>query len=247
MICFLTSSPCLEGEDGLNPANGFVEEVRKTVRKPCEALFVCSNPDDYLRTDRFAQAVSDSFADSGIEFASFVVLDRRNANLSAELIQKANLIILAGGHVPTQNRFFQEIRLRELLQNYDGVLIGISAGTMNCADLVYAQPELDGEGVLNDDKRFLPGLGITKIMVLPHYQETKDAVLDELRLFEDITYPDSADRRFYALVDGSYIMCRDGREELRGESYLIADGSVDIICHENESVLLPFSLYQRIH
>ncbi|MGM9680204.1 MAG: Type 1 glutamine amidotransferase-like domain-containing protein [Eubacteriales bacterium] len=239
MICFLTGSPCLEGIAKLNPANGFVEEVRKTVGKPCEVLFVCSNPDDYLRTDGFAKAVSDSFADSGIEFASFVVLDRRNANLSAELIQKSNLIILAGGHVPTQNRFFQEIRLRELLQNYDGVLIGISAGTMNCADTVYAQPELDGEAVSKEYKRFLPGLGLTQTMVLPHYQATKDAVLDGLRLFEDITYRDSVGRRFYALIDGSYILCKDGREELRGEAYLIADGSIEIINHENETLLLP--------
>ncbi|MGM9636391.1 MAG: Type 1 glutamine amidotransferase-like domain-containing protein, partial [Eubacteriales bacterium] len=214
-------------------------ELRKTVKQPCDVLFVCSDPDDYLQTDRFAKSISDSFAASGIAFASLVVLDHRNANLASERIQQANLIILAGGHVPTQNRFFQEIRLHKLLQNYDGVLIGISVGTMNSADIVYAQPELDGEAVSEDYKRFLPGLGITRNMVLPHYQATKDAVLDGLRLFEDVTYPDSVGRRFYALVDGSYILGIDGREELRGEAYLINDGNIEIICHENETVLLP--------
>ena len=47
-----------------------------------------------------------------------------------------DLIILAGGHVPTQNRYFQEINLKSLLKNYQGVILGISAGTMNSAETV---------------------------------------------------------------------------------------------------------------
>lgn len=40
-------------------------------------------------------------------------------------------------------------------------------------------------------------------MILPHYQDIKDDILDGKRLFEDITYPDSYDKEFYALTDGS--------------------------------------------
>ena len=45
-------------------------------------------------------------------------------------------------------------------------------------------------------------------------------------LFEDITYPDSMGREFFALVDGSYVLIHDGEEELCGEAYLIKDGTV---------------------
>ncbi len=41
--------------------------------------------------------------------------------------------------------FFQEIDLRKELRNWDGVLVGVSAGTMNCEELVYAPPEEEGE------------------------------------------------------------------------------------------------------
>ncbi|MCI8807833.1 MAG: hypothetical protein HFF21_06835 [Oscillospiraceae bacterium] len=66
----------------------------------------------------------------------------------------------------------------------------------------------------------------------------KDNVLDGLRLYEDITYADSAGRRFYVLVDGSYLLGKDGGEELRGEAYLIENGALTQICRENERITL---------
>ena len=66
-------------------------------------------------------------------------------------------------------------------------------------------------------------------MIIPHYQETKDRILDGKRLFEDITYPDSLGREFYVLRDGSYIYSRDGEEEILGEAWKIADGKLEKI------------------
>ena len=131
--------------------------------------------------------------------------------------------------MPTQNAFFQEIGLKECMKKYRGVVMGISAGTMNCARLVYAQPELAGESTDPHYRRFIPGLGLTEKMIIPHYQETKDRILDGKRLFEDITYPDSLGREFYVLPDGSYIYSRDGEEEILGEAWRIADGKLEKI------------------
>ena len=51
--------------------------------------------------------------------------------MAAELVKAADLIILAGGPTLAQNRFFQEVRLREAMADFGGVVLGISAGTMN--------------------------------------------------------------------------------------------------------------------
>lgn len=238
MTCFLTSSPCLWGESELCAANGFVEELRKAAAWPCAALFICSSPDEYARTERFAGEMRDIFQRSGFYFSGFEILDRRNEAQAASLLEKAELVFLAGGHVPTQNRFFAEIGLRELMKGYEGVVIGISAGTMNSAELVYAQPELEGEAVSKEYKRFLPGLALTKTMVLPHYQLVKDDVLDGLRVFEDVAYPDSMGHCFYALPDGSYLFIKDGKEELRGEAWRIKDGEIEKVCGDNEILAL---------
>ena len=238
MIAFLTSSHNIEGRPDLNPANGFAAELLKAVPHPCRGLAICSDPDNYERTDLFCGSVRKGFEVSGVVFSDYQILDRRNQGQAAELVQNADLIILMGGHVPTQNRFFAEIQLRELLNNYDGVIVGISAGSMNSADVVYAQPELEGEATSPDYQRFLPGLNLTKTMLLPHYQKVRDDVLDGLRLFEDITFADSMGRKFYVLPDGSYLYVRSGREELRGEAWLIEDGVMRKLSEEGDTVVL---------
>lgn len=224
MICFLTSSPCYPDNPALNSANGFADAIITALPNPCKALFVASSPDHPEKIDEFAGHMKHTFTLAGIKFTSYTVLDRRNCSDAALLVQSADLIILAGGHVPTQNRFFNEIDLRSLIRNFDGVIMGISAGTMNSAEIVYAQPEMPGEAVDPDYQKFLPGLGLTNIMICPHYQMVKNDVLDGLHLFEDITYPDSHGHEFYALPDGSYLYIENGLQQLYGEAYLIKDG-----------------------
>lgn len=245
MRYFLTSSLCLPDRPELNPANGLVEELRKVIVRPVRTLFICSDPVNTERTERHSAAIRESFEAAGLAFTAWDILDGRNETAAPALVGSADLIILAGGHVPTQNSFFQRIGLRALLRNWPGILVGISAGTMNSADTVYAQPELPGEAVSPEYQRFLPGLGITDTMVLPHYQMVKDDVLDGLRLFEDVTYPDSAGQSFYALPDGSWLLGADGEEELRGEAYLIRNGELRALTRDGESLTLhraPFHI-----
>ena len=154
------------------------------------------------------------------------------------MVAHSDVILLAGGHVPTQNAFFRELGLRELLADYPGVVMGVSAGSMNAADTVYAQPEEAGEAVDPAYQRFLPGLGLTQVNILPHYNMVRDNVLDGMRLFEDITFRDSFGQRVIVLQDGSYVLQEDGRASLWGESRLIRDGSMEPLCAEGESVLL---------
>ena len=161
--------------------------------------------------------------------------------MAPELIREAGLVILSGGHVPTQHRFMEEIRLRELLRDFDGIVIGSSAGSMNCADTVYSQPELDGEALDPEYKRFFPGLGLTPVQILPHYQEVKDFVLDGLRIFEEIAYPDSMGQCFYVLVDGSYILVTPRETRVFGLSWTIQDGVMRPLCGEGETRLLAGS------
>ena len=229
MICFLTSRMDNPETGALNPANHFTDELRARIPASCRALDICSDPAGWDKMDFYASLTKEMLEKAGFAFERFLTLDGRNESLAAELVRGSDLIILSGGHVPTQNRFFEKIRLRDLLKTFDGIVIGISAGSMNGADPVYAMPEEEGEAVDPAYRRFLPGLGLTKTNLLPHYQEVKDDLLDGLRLFEDIACPDSMGRAFYAIPDGSYLFIGDGREELRGEAYMVKDGIISQI------------------
>lgn len=226
MVVFITSSPYVDGADRaiLNPENGFVNRLREVLPPNPRALFVCSSPEDRDATCRWGADTVSAFSLAGMPFSEYRVLDGYNAWDADALIAVSDLIILAGGHVPTQNAFFREIGMRELLTDFSGVVMGISAGSMNLADTVYVQPEEDGEGVDPDFERFVPGLGLTGVNILPHYQKVKDNILDGMRLFEDITYGDSFGNTFFALPDGSYFYQDDESLLLLGEAYLIRDG-----------------------
>lgn len=236
MICFLTSSPVTPEGEALNPANGFVDALRACLPDPCSVLYICSDPDCWEKTDYYAEVTLRLFEEARFRLKPFTTLDHRNHARAAELIRSADLIILTGGHVPTQNRFFTEIGLRELLRGFDGVLMGISAGSMNSAELVYSQPEEEGEAVDPNYRRFFPGLGLTKQMILPHYQEIKDDVLDGLRVMEDVAYPDSMGREFLIFPDGTWLHIENGRETVRGEAWLLKDGVLTPLCAKEETV-----------
>lgn len=240
MILFLTSSPTgsLDGSrtvDGLDAMNGFVEQLATRWQRRARRLIVVASTDEHVGNDQMAAFFAEALERSGLPCAYMDLWDDRtdDRDLSAY-----DVILLGGGHVPTQNAFFRRIGLKEKLANFKGIIIGISAGTMNAAELVYAQPELPGEAADPNYVRWLPGLGLTELNILPHYQMVRDNRLDGLRLYEDITYPDSVDHGFLAIPDGSYVLVENGRAMLYGEGYLIADGQFMQICQTGESVVL---------
>lgn len=237
MIGFLTSSADIYGRNRLNPANGFVSELKKALPHPCSAVWVCSDPYDFASTDLYGMQMFGFLSDAGISISDYSIVDSRNADDAASLISGAQLVILSGGHVPTQNRFFRRIDLRGILSGFSNVLMSISAGTMNCADTVYSIPELPGEAVDPDYERFLPGLGLTDINVIPHFQYIRTVDLDGQNM-SDIALGDSHGRKFYALNDGSYILLRDGKQELRGEAFLIENGLLTPICRDGQAIFI---------
>lgn len=239
MIAFITSSPFREDVDRpvFSNENGFVDRIAASLLPYPKCLFICSSPDRHDLNCRFGADVFMAFANASIHFSSYQVLDSHNADRAEELVRGSDLIVLAGGHVPTQNDFFQKIGLAGLLRNFPGVVMGISAGSMNCADIVYTQPEEPGESA-PEFARFRPGLGLTKVQILPHYQKVKGDILDGKRLFEDITYADSMGNTFYALPDFSYIVDDGNRAVLYGEGYRLKDGIMTRIARHGEKVTL---------
>ena len=225
-ILFLTSSPFVGKGLPFNSENEFTSRMQRAVQKYNKALFITASPDDEEETDAFAYGIKYTAEISGMTFESYNVLGRRNQNDASKLVKESDFIVLGGGHVPTQKKFFDEIGLKELLNDFEGVIFGISAGSMNSATEVYAQPELEGESVNPDYIRFFPGLGLTNTQLLPHYQYTKDILLDGKKLFEDITYSDSVGHEFIAIPDGSYLYSEDGKEEIMGKYFVIRNGMI---------------------
>lgn len=246
MIGFFTSSPSGPLDNsrpvlGLDAMNRFVDNLKLYWPERARVLMITAFPEDDAANDQMVDFFSDALEEAGLLLETFDLWDHRSDDTSLRLLLSYHLIMLGGGHVPTQNRYFRSIGLRNKMHLYrryrrHGIVMGISAGTMNAADRVYAQPELDGEAVDPDYRRFMRGLGMTKTNILPHYQMVRDSVLDNMRLYEDITFADSFGKRFLVLPDGSYLLSVHGKETVWGEAYEIRDGRMRQIAHENEVV-----------
>lgn len=249
MKIFLTSSHTLGWAGDLNPANGFEEALRTALKRsaqdcerpPINCLMISSYPDDVTITDRMAWEIRECFERARMPFDHFEVLDSRTSRIAASMIRRANFIILCGGHVPTENRFFQRLKLREKLSGFDGVLMGISAGSMNCAEKVYSTPELKGEAKSKRYTKYFDGLGYTDINIIPHYQDSRRSKIDGIPLMSEIVAPDTFNHPVWCLPDGSYFMIEDGMTLLCGKAYKMQNGVEKLVCRDGETKLLTTS------
>lgn len=229
MTVFLTSSPTgpLDNSrhvEGFDAKNHLIDNLKACWKEGSRCLLISAAPAHPGFNDMVQGDMIHALQHNDFSFSHFETWDDRTTDFSREALHSFDAIFLGGGHVPTQNEFFHRIHLRETIRDFPGIILGISAGTMNSSDVVYAQPELPGEAVDPHYTRFLSGLGLIQENILPHYQMTKDFHLDGMRLFEDITYPDSFGKIFLALPDGSYLQIKDGIKEIWGEAYQIKDG-----------------------
>lgn len=243
MVAILASSPTMElcpesPAPALYEKNDFLKLLHEVWPESGRCLMIAAFPDAYGLNDEMTSYYREAVVNSGLPVESFDLWDARHPGLSQDELQNYGVIFLAGGHVPTEHRWFEYIRLRELLDDYDGVVIGTSAGSMNMAEEVYAWPEEPGETELPYEKLFFPGLGLAHTNVLPHYNKVKNGRLDGKLFVQEIAAGHSWGRRFYAIPDGSYVLVRDGEETVFGEAYLVADGRVSQLCEDGASCRL---------
>lgn len=217
--------------------NGLLDKLKELWVDNSKVMIICASPNDYEKNDSVRACLREAFPMSGLSISYMETCDDRNEKL-IEKLSEMDVVLLAGGHVPTQNMFMKKIGLKERLIDFHGLLIAWSAGSMNCASNVYAAPELDGEAVDAGFKRWISGLGLTETNLFPHYQTLKDTHLDGLRVMEDITYVDSYTHEILAMNDGSYITIENGTETLHGEAYRIQNGNLEMICRDGEVLVL---------
>lgn len=217
--------------------NGLLDNLSAIWTPNAKVLIICADPNDHKKNDEVCSCLEKSLPMSGLSISGIEKCDGRNSG-AVDALESVDVLILPGGHVPTQNRFLNQLRLKERLQDYHGIVVAWSAGSMNCAGTVYAGPEFEGEAIDPAYQRWLPGLGLTDINIFPHFQNLKDDYLDGMRLIEDITYADSIGHEIIALNDGSYIMIEDGKTTLYGEAYMIKDRQQWKICNDGESIIL---------
>ena len=216
--------------------NGIVDLLKENIKEFKKVLFVASDINNtHEHVIGYANIFFESMKLVGITFSEYYILDGMSKDKALEYINGADLIFLCGGSVYNQNEFFKTINLRELLKNYDGVVMGQSAGSINMALNVFNSPLY----IENSEPIYFDGLGLTDINIEPHF------VYDDSLFNEDEKYQrryiieESYKRVIYGQCDGSYVLI-DNEDNIMiyGETYLIHNGNIKCICKNGEKILI---------
>lgn len=187
-------------------------ELKRELKGFSNLVFVCSNPEDYESTEKYSMAIAKSLSLVGIKFNMIDMIDSRNWLFSRSLISNADLVILLGGDTLLQMEFFNDIELADKLKKCRGVILSISAGTINMAKKAYCSKDKHNETT------YYKGLGLTNINIEPHFD-----VNDKKRI-NDILLEDSKKQSFVALHDDSFIIAKGNSARIFGPAYYFKNG-----------------------
>ncbi len=235
MAIFLTSRLATHTKDEngikfsipLEDTNEILTNIKKYLKGNNRLVYVANDPKNVEENNTRIVPVFESFDKTGINFKEKILLDCRNYKQAKEILSGADLIILSGGKCVCQMKFFRKIGLKKILQTFQGIVIGISAGTMNMGKIVANFPE---EKVDLKERRWLKGLGLFDEIIIPHFDgETKTYQIecDEIDLINDYVLPMSYKHQFLGIPNGSYVLIDNERKvHYYGDMYTISNGEV---------------------
>lgn len=91
----------------LSTENVFSDNLQKHWKDNSKVLIISADADDEEKNDSIMKIFNASFPISGLTIRRMHICDNRNEKTVNE-IAGSDALILAGGHVPTQNRFLKK-------------------------------------------------------------------------------------------------------------------------------------------
>jgi len=122
-------------------------------------------------------------AEAGIVFKNHIII---SSNMTYEeqcdYIKNANLIYFMGGYPFAQKEFIIRNKLEDVLRNYQGITLGISAGAMNMSKYII----MVTDGPNSNETRIEEGLGLVNFSVFPHCAFSGDTFAPSFYIGSDL-------------------------------------------------------------
>ena len=234
--CYINTN---EGKKVVNcdNTNYFIDRLRVYAKRIPTLVFIASDPDNYVKTDEYVNVLVKSLNLDSFCIQKVYVIDHRFDGNLADVINNAQVVFLAGGHILTQNKYFKEIGLKSILEKYEGVVIGKSAGSINCAEVAYIQPETEEEFRDPNYMKLHSGLGLTKIKVMPHMNRATTDSIDGVTTL-DMCLADSNSIPQIGIYDGGFIEVSGGVSIAYGKTLSIKNGKSEVLCEVKETAII---------
>lgn len=199
---------------GLDKVNGFTKKqkefLKKDIKNNMNIVFIASSFDNYERNDIKHKELVKLFNDINIKFNSIYLIDNRiDSNKSKELIKKSDIIFLMGGDPKKEMDSIIEYDLVSDIKTKKGIIIGVSAGSMNQITNVIYKDEIDNNILIK-----YKGLGFFDTNIYPHIDINNKEYLQEI--FEVSKYG-----KILCLPNSSFIRIENNKVDIIGEYYYI--------------------------
>lgn len=190
------------------PTHHFPSDIAERLKEEIlirdSLVFISAWPADYDRNDSDSAGMNEMFAEIGMPFYRYHVIDKRMECSDAKaLIRDASCIFLMGGHATDQFKLICEKELIEEIHESNAVILGVSAGSINMA-----------KRALDIWESHVPyvGLGLTNITIKAHVCRKDQELLQtlmQISIDHDLT--------IFAMQDESAIFIKNDSITFTGE------------------------------
>ena len=195
----------------------FPEELSKRLNNLLwrreKIAFIASDFALHDTTDYYFHIFYDKFIKAGLEFkGAYVVDSRMTFDEAKQAVAQADLVWISGGDTPVEMKYLKQYGLVDVIRQHRGVVLGMSAGTLNLAQTTVCSRWLhDGQFDMYE------GIGLVDITVESHF---------DVNHISDEIYDFSREHELYELCDESFIICQNGKKEFYGEVYKFTNGTM---------------------
>jgi peptidase E len=204
---------------GFDKIKGFTEEIANNLKKDIidrnALVSIASSPDDYEKTDKYFSILIEWFKNIGIIFKHYSLVDNRKKD--SQIINEASCIFLSGGTTIKQMEFLRENNFCELLKDYNGIIMGMSAGAINMG-----KNSLSLKSKKNLETVIYKGLELADITIIPHF-----SIFDEDKINKLLKYQN--EYKIYGMCDNSAIIKQGDKIKIIGEMYRIYKNKISRI------------------
>ena len=157
---------------GFSVEEHFGKEVSRVFQKDLKdcknIIFIPGGMGKNSKTDKYVNTDVEWFREIGIDIKNVDIFDvDMNMETLEEKINNADIIFLMGGDTIGQFEFISKLDISEKIKEFQGAVIGVSAGAINLGNISICSKDID-DGVENT--KIYEGIGRIDYTFEPHFE-----------------------------------------------------------------------------
>ena len=212
---------------GFSVEEHFGKEVSRVFQKDLKdcknIIFIPGGMGKNSKTDKYVNTDVEWFREIGIDIENVDIFDvNMNEETLGEKINNADIIFLMGGDTIGQFEFISKLNISEKIKEFQGAVIGVSAGAINLGKISICSKDID-DGVENT--KIYDGIGRIDYTFEPHFEINNDELL------KNELFPASNKFKIYGITNNTDLKVSNEKEIdiIKGNLYIINNSEVNII------------------